>query len=443
MYPSLYYIFKDWFGVEWEWAKVLWTFGLMVALSFMAAAFTLSRELKRKEKQGHLKPVEEIITVGKPASFGELLINALIGFIVGYKIIGLIVFRPVEVSPPDYLFSSQGNFPAGMVVAAIAVFLKWKEKNKQKLPQPEKRTVRIWPHDRVGDIVVIALVSGILGAKIFDGIEHWDTFISNPIAYILSPGGLAFYGGLIFAAIAVSYYGRSKKIKLKHLVDSIAPGLMLAYAIGRIGCQVAGDGDWGVYNSAYVSDAYGNVIAASPEQYKQALERNESYLLRGVVKDTETGRDTIVTNRVYPSLNTVPSRNFKAPSFLPKWMVAYTFPKNVNNDGIRIPGDNDEHRRVLPMPVFPTAFYETVICLLFFGLLWYLRKRIKIPMMLFGIYLILNGIERFVVEHIRVNQMYNVLGMQLSQAEIIAIILMLLGVGICIYSKKSYDSERN
>ena len=52
MYPNLYYVFKDWFGVEWKALSILNMFGLMVALAFIAAAIILSKELKRKEKLG-------------------------------------------------------------------------------------------------------------------------------------------------------------------------------------------------------------------------------------------------------------------------------------------------------------------------------------------------------------------------------------------------------
>ncbi|WP_462252837.1 hypothetical protein [Ferruginibacter sp.] len=87
MYPNLYYVFKDWFGVEWKGLSILNTFGLMVAIAFIVAAIVLTSELKRKEKLGLLFPREEMITVGKPASLMELIINALIGFVFGFKVL--------------------------------------------------------------------------------------------------------------------------------------------------------------------------------------------------------------------------------------------------------------------------------------------------------------------------------------------------------------------
>ena len=104
MYPNLYYVFKDWFGVKWQALSFLNTFGLMVAMGFVTAAIILHKELQRKEKEGLLSPREEMITVGKPASFSELLINAVVGFIFGYKLFGLFFSKPEGINPQDYIF---------------------------------------------------------------------------------------------------------------------------------------------------------------------------------------------------------------------------------------------------------------------------------------------------------------------------------------------------
>ena len=438
MYPNLYYVFKDWFGVEWKALNILNTFGLMVALGFVSAAIVLSSELKRKEKQGLLLPREEAITVGQPASFLDLFVNFVTGFIFGYKLFGLMLDKPAEVSPQAYIFSREGNLLAGIIVGAVLIGLKWWEKNKQKLKEPEQRRVRIWPHDRVGDIIILGLIFGILGAKLFDAMENLDELISDPIGTLFSGGGLTFYGGLILAAIAICWYAYRKGIKLIYLVDAAAPALMIAYAVGRIGCQVAGDGDWGIYNSAYVSDAYGKVTEAKPGEFEQQLEKYSTYHLERRILDSGNVYTYIPAARTFPSLKEVPHVAVKGPSFLPKWMIAYSYPMNVNKDGKKIPGCTDEHCRVLPQPVYPTAFYETVLCTLLFLMLWAYRKRIKVPGIMFGVYLIMNGIERFFIEKIRVNYLYNVMGMRLSQAEIIAFFLVLAGVLLIIFSKIRY-----
>lgn len=440
MYPNLYYVFQDWFGVQWPVLKVLNTFGLLVALAFVAAAWVITSELRRKEKLGLLFPREEIVVVGKPASIWELFINAFVGFLFGYKIIGLLFSRPESVNPQEYLFSNAGSIFGGIALGLVLAGIKWYDRNKQKLKAPERRTVRIWPHDRVGDIVILALVFGILGAKLFDNLEHWDKFIADPIGSLLEPAGLTFYGGLILAAIAIIYYAYRKGINIKHLVDAAAPAIMIAYAIGRLGCQTAGDGDWGVFNSAYDSDAYGNLTRVDKGTFQQKLLADSSYYTLGKVTEAN-GDITRVTDRGYGTIENVPSLYVPGVSFLPKWFFAYSFPQNVNGDGVVIPGITEEHNRVLPHPVLPTSLWETMICSLMFAFMWGIRRKVKIPLMMFGIYLVLNGVERYFIETIRVNKTYNTGGITLSQAEIIAICLIIAGILLGIFAYFTKDKK--
>lgn len=440
MYPNLYYVFKDWFGVEWKALSFLNTFGLFVALAFVAAAWVISSELKRKEKAGLLHPREEWITVGKPASLLDLFLNGMLGFVFGYKVIGLLFSKPEAVNAQEYIFSKEGNVWGGLLVAAALAGLKWWEKNKQKLAVPQKRAVRIWPHDRVGDIVILGLVFGILGAKLFDNFEHWDEFVKDPIGRIFSQSGLTFYGGLIVAALAIIWYARKKGIAIAHLVDAAAPALMIAYAVGRIGCQVSGDGDWGVYNSAYISDNNGKVSVAAGDAFQKKLQEHSTYFLKGQVLN-EAGNPEYVTDRVYPSLEQVPHRYFKGPGFLPTWMYAYSYPQNVNKDGIVMPQVTDEHNRTLPQPVFPTPLYEFILCTILFIILWMMRRKIQTAFVLFGAYLILNGMERFAVESIRVNIHYSFLGLQLSQAQLIALGLIAAGMATVVLGKMRYSKK--
>lgn len=419
MYPNLYYAFKDIFGVEWNWLRIFNSFGFFVALAFIAAAIVLAKELRRKERDGLMVYTEETIMVGRPASITELLVNFILGFLLGYKIVGLFTAdREAVADPQTFIFSADGNMPAGILIGLLLAGLKWYERNKQKLAKPEQRKIRIWPHDRVGDMVIFAAVFGFLGAKIFHNLENWDELVRNPIESLLSFSGLTFYGGLICAGLAITYYARRHKIGFWHLGDSIAPALMIAYAIGRLGCQVSGDGDWGILNSAYVTEQPGKAVLA----------------------DTATFRSTVAANKEFYTKQfngpDVHHAAIKAPSFLPTWMVAYTYPHNVINEGIKIQGCEDDHCNVLPVPVYPTPFYETVMCTIFFFVLWGIRKRMKIPGMIFGIYMILNGIERFLVEKIRVNTEYNFMGFTPTQAEIISFLLVLAGLLIIILRRR-------
>jgi phosphatidylglycerol---prolipoprotein diacylglyceryl transferase len=427
MYPNLYYAFQDLFGINIPALKFVNSFGFFVAISFLISAWVLSKEFKRKEGEGLLHATEQKIIVGAPASFAELLTNFILGFIFGYKLIGLFLNDANKTfDPQEYIFSSQGNALAGLLTGLVFAGLKYWEKNKHKLGKPEERIIRIWPHDRVGDIVVFAAIFGFLGAKIFHNLENWDEFVRNPIASLLSFSGLTFYGGLITAGIAISYYAKKHKIGLRHLVDAFAPTMMLAYALGRIGCQISGDGDWGILNSAYISTIDGKIQEASPQQVEQTIAFNE-----GFYKD------------IFPidSVSLVERAAVKAPSFLPNWLFAYNYPHNVINEGVGIRGCEGQYCSQLPVPVFPTPFYEVMMCLVLFGILWMLRKRIKVPGMLFGIYLILNGLERFFIEKIRVNTEYHIFGLHPSQAELISFAMILAGTGLIIYLKKKHSSQ--
>lgn len=420
MYPNLYYAFKDLFGLELPGLRFVNSFGFFVALSFLAAAWVLTRELKRKERAGLLSGKEVKIMVGQPASITEMLLNFVLGFVLGYKIIGLFLAdKEHSADPQAFIFSGAGNLPMGIILGLLMAGLKWWEKQKQKLPKPEERVIRIWPHDRVGDLVIYAALFGFLGAKVFHNLENWNEFVKSPIEALLSFSGLTFYGGLICAALAIYFYAKKHKIGFKHLADAAAPGLLLAYALGRIGCQVAGDGDWGILNSAYVTGPDSKAVLADTATFNRALESNKNFYLK--------------TFNV-TSLDQVHHKSVKAPSWLPDWMVAYTYPHNVINEGAPIPGCvDDQYCSHLPVPVFPTPFYETVVCLIFFFILWAFRKRLSAPGSMFAVYLIVNGIERFLVEKIRVNTKYDIGGFHPTQAELISTGLVLAGLALYFY----------
>ena len=369
MYPNLFYAVKDLFGIEITGLKLINSFGFFVAIAFIAASAVLSAELKRKEKEGLLIHEEEKMIVGAPASLQELLFNFLLGFIFGYKIIGAFVVPSALNDPQSFILSTNGSAPVGILVGIFFLILKWYEKNKVKLPKPEEKIFRIWPHDRVGDIVLYAAIFGFLGAKIFHNLENWGEFVKDPIGNLIAFSGLTFYGGLICATVAIIYFARKHKIGVVHLADAMAPTMMFAYAMGRIGCQVSGDGDWGIVNN-----------------------------------------------------------NPKPFAWMPDGLWSSVYAHNVIGEGVPIKDCVGQYCNQLPMPVYPTALYEVIACLLLFGVLWFLRTRIKVAGRLAALYLMFNGIERFSIEQIRVNTKYVDLPFQPTQAEIIALVLFLGGV---------------
>ena len=200
MYPNLYYLIKDLFGIELNALKLVNSFGFFVAMSFVASGYVLYMELKRKSALGEFTYTEEKEIIGAPATTGELLSAGFFGFIFGYKLIGAFIIADALSNTQAFILSLDGSMGAGILVAAIMVYLKWKEKDKVKLTKPETRTVQVWPQDRVGDIVLKAALWGFLGAKIFHNLENLEEFSRDPIGSLISFSGLTFFGGLILGA---------------------------------------------------------------------------------------------------------------------------------------------------------------------------------------------------------------------------------------------------
>ncbi|BAV06345.1 prolipoprotein diacylglyceryl transferase [Filimonas lacunae] len=383
MYPNLYYLFKELFGISIPALKIVNSFGFFVAIAFFISAWVLMKELKRKEKEGLLSYEDTKVIVGKPASAGELLVNFLLGFVFGYKILGVLFDANGLKDPQAYIFSGQGSILAGLGLGLFFAGLKWYDKNKAKLPQPQETNIRIWPSDRVGDITIIAFVAGFIGAKLFDNFENWDRFVQDVWGNLFSPSGLTFYGGLIFATIAIVWYLRKHQVNIIHAADAFGPVLMLSYGLGRVGCQVSGDGDWGIVN-------------LKPKPF----------------------------------------------SWIPDWAWAYDYAHNVNKEGVPLLNCTwDDYCTHLPQPVYPTPLYEIIMSLALFGLLWYFRKKLKVAGRVFALYLFVNGLERFMIEKIRVNTKQHVLGFNPTQAEIISSLLMIAGIALFLLAPKLQNSK--
>lgn len=393
MYPTLYHALLDLTGLDWPVLKFLNSFGFMVALAFVGAYLTLTWEFQRKTREGLLKPTERTVVVGAPPTPVEYVLQGLIGFIIGFKGLYVLLYtQEVTADPPGFLLSGKGSFIGGLVVAAVYIWLLWREKKKTALEKPEKRTVLVPAVQHAGQITMTAALWGFIGAKLFHWLESPSDLIdmvrSGNVSDLVS--GLTMYGGLIVAGIMVVRYFKRNGLAVLPSMDAAAPGLMLAYGIGRLGCQISGDGDWGIANTA------------------------------------------------------------AKPGWIPQWLWSYDYPNNVNAvlgphrggyEGVPITEGTcfEGYCTHLVPSVYPTPLYETLMCLALFGVLWALRKRIKVPGMLFSIYLIMNGVERFLIEKIRVNVPF--LG-ELTQAEVISATLVLLGVAGVIWTKKKYDHDQ-
>lgn len=380
MYPDLSYILHAILGTGPDNAfSIVKTFGLFLIIAFLASAWVLRGEMKRKERLGQMPPSKETVIIGRAATTWEILSNALLGFIIGFKVPYLLShFAEFQEDAAGVLLSGKGTLIWGLLLGAGLGYLKYWEFNRKKLAKPAIKQVEVWPHQRIGDITVLAAITGIIGSKLaapFESRESMREFIEDPLAQLFTGSGLAIYGGLILAFIVVLWYIRRKKIPALHMMDAVAPALMVGYGVGRMGCQLSGDGDWGIVNTQ------------SPPSWW----------------------------------------------FFPDSMWAFDYPHNVLHEGILIEGCQWLYCHVLSQPVYPTPVYETIAALAIAGLLLFLGRRISIPGLLFFIYVILTGIERFLIEKIRVNPDIQIAGIRATQAEYISVLLIIIGiVGIAL-----------
>src|SRR5262249_5551166 len=95
------------------------------------------------------------------------------------------------------------------------------------------------------DAVLWAALGGIIGARLWMVFETWPAFLDQPARFLFSGSGLAWYGGFAGGTLAVTLWLRRQHIPLPTGADILAPAVALGHAVGRMGCQVAGDGDWG------------------------------------------------------------------------------------------------------------------------------------------------------------------------------------------------------
>ncbi|MBB6133217.1 phosphatidylglycerol:prolipoprotein diacylglycerol transferase [Massilia aurea] len=224
------------------------------------------------------------------------------------------------------------------------------------------------PQEIVPGFTVAIMVAGIMGSRIFHIFEHIDEFTADPLSMIFTRAGLTIFGGLILGTIVGLLYVKWHKLPLRPLMDAAAPAMMLGYALGRIGCQVSGDGDWGVASN----------IALKPD-------------------------------------------------FLPTWMWAQTYENNIIGEVIAAPG------------VYPAPMYETVMGLACFALLWVLRDHRFRKGWLFSLYVLLAGVERMVIEQVRINPMFDIGFATATQAEIISGLLILSGaVGLVLLARPAH-----
>jgi phosphatidylglycerol:prolipoprotein diacylglycerol transferase len=195
------------------------------------------------------------------------------------------------------------------------------------------------PADWAYEIVTVALIGGLVGARAYYLVQNHDSLSPGDI---FGGSGLIWYGGLLGGTIAVLGWAHRRDFVSLDLVDIAGPGLALGYAIGRIGCQVSGDGDYG--------------------------------------------------------------KAWDGP-----WAMGYPHGTVPTDPGVT---------------VHPTPIYETLTMGLLAFTLWQLRDQVR-PGVLFALYLVGAGLERFLVEFLRRNED---VALGLTAAQLESGTLLIIGV---------------
>jgi phosphatidylglycerol:prolipoprotein diacylglycerol transferase len=208
------------------------------------------------------------------------------------------------------------------------------------------------PVDWAYEMGFAALIGGVVGSRLYFIVQNYDSVKDDLLGNLFSGSGLVWYGGAIGGALAVLAWAAYRDFLRLALLDLSAPALALGYAVGRIGCQLSGDGDYG--------------------------------------------------------------KAWDGP-----WAMSYP-------DGT-VPTTEEVH---------PTPIYETLVMGLGAWILWRLRDRFRVGV-LFAIYLVYAGAERFLVEFVRRNSDV-ALGLTAAQLESLG---MLVAGAVWIYAvKRRYGS---
>jgi phosphatidylglycerol:prolipoprotein diacylglycerol transferase len=246
-------------------------------------------------------------------------------------------------------------------------------------------------------ITIFAVVFGIAGAKLLFLIEEWDAFLKDPVGMAFSPGGLTWYGGFIVAMTTVFFYIRSKKVSFLKIWDCLAVALIIAYGVGRIGCHLSGDGDYGVPTKLPWGTTYSQGTAKPTYMLQPYFERHPD--------------ERAAWN--YDSLRVIPA--------------------GVDRLGHRFTRFDEV------CTLHPTPIYELILGTIGFIFLWTLRKRPFPDGKLFMIYLMTASVFRFSIEFMRLNPR---IFFGLTEAQLFAIGLFLTGLaGMVILDKRKKPSR--
>jgi phosphatidylglycerol:prolipoprotein diacylglycerol transferase len=122
------------------------------------------------------------------------------------------------------------------------------------------------PGDWSYELIFAALIGGLVGARVDYLIQNWSEVSDDLLGSIFSGSGLVWLGGLIGGTIGVVLWAWWRDFLGLRLLDLCAPGLALGYAIGRVGCQLSGDGDYGIESDLPWAMAYPEGTVATDQE---------------------------------------------------------------------------------------------------------------------------------------------------------------------------------
>jgi phosphatidylglycerol:prolipoprotein diacylglycerol transferase len=193
--------------------------------------------------------------------------------------------------------------------------------------------------DFASALVVWSAISGLACSRLYSVIDNFPAYAHDPWSIIFSGSGFVWYGGLIGGLISAFLVARYYKVSIGATADMAGPALVIGQALGRIGCLVSGDGDWGVPTTLPWGMEFPNAIVGWNGNTVLKLD-SQHHLVSGF----------------YPAVH-----------------------------------------------VHPTPIYEAIAYTLIFLFLWSRRTKTTVPGQIFYLYMMLAGTARFLVEFLRVN----------------------------------------
>ncbi len=293
-----------------------------------------------------------------------------------------------------------------MVIGFLAAVTVIRRLSRRFTPDPQYIT----------NAALYSLIAGVVGARIFFVVHYWDQFQDDLLGvFAIWRGGLELLGGVLLAVAVIVFYIWYHKLPIRHYLDALAVGLLLALAFGRIGCFLNGccygkpaDLPWAV-RFPYGSFAYESQVRPDPERG-----RAEPHLH---LPDSYFGY--------------LDQDNEFVPDLKPKSRLTPQQQKEVTEGPYQC------------LPVHPTQLYTSIsaalLCLLLYGFWRRAQKAeqagiypfVTKPGSIFGLMFVVYGVMRFVIELFRDDNPFEM--DHLTIAQLLGIALVILGTALVVF----------